>query len=173
MRVIKALLGVFSLAILAAPAFGQAPKNTTAKPKSLTIAAVNKTAAAEAAKSGKSGAREVRPGDVLSYKVVFVNRHKTTIRNVRIDGPVPSGTSISRASEKVSRTDAEVRYAVDGKSAFEAAPAETLTVNGQSQSRAVSAERFSTIRWIVAGNVLPGDTVVAEYEVKVKTTTRK
>jgi uncharacterized repeat protein (TIGR01451 family) len=149
-------------ASLALPARAQQTAARSAAP-SLVVAALNVTAASE---TGPARAA-ARPNDVLRYTLTFTNSTSRTLSNVELKNPIPAGVHFVSGSTHASRTDARVEYSADGAKSWAAEPMETVVVNGQSVTRAISADRYTHVRWMVGGNVAPKATVTADFEAKV------
>jgi uncharacterized repeat protein (TIGR01451 family) len=146
---------------LTVPALAQAP----AAKQALVVSAENRTAMA--ATSGRRTDATAHAGDVLRYKLTFTNVAGRPVRNVALQNPMAAGLEFVAGSAKVSRTDAQAEYSIDGGKSWSAHPMETVTIDGKSVERAVSPERYSAVRWIVSGFVAPRATVTAEFEARV------
>ncbi len=146
---------------LTVPALAQTP---AAGKQALVVSAENRTAIA---KGGRRNDATAHAGDVLRYKLTFTNVAGRPVRQVALQNPVAAGLEFVAGSARVSRTDAQAEYSVDGGKSWSAHPMETVTVDGKSVERAVSPERYSGVRWIVSGFVAPGATVTAEFEARV------
>jgi uncharacterized repeat protein (TIGR01451 family) len=144
-------------ASLTVPAFAQK--------QALVVTAENRTALAS--KGGRRNDATAHAGDVLRYKLTFTNVAGRPVRQVALQNPMAAGLEFVAGSAKVSRTDAQAEYSVDGGKSWSARPMETVMVDGKSVERAVSPERYSAVRWIVSGFVAPGATVTAEFEARV------
>ena len=144
-------------ASLTVPAFAQK--------QALVVTAENRTALAS--KGGRHNDAIAHAGDVLRYKLTFTNVAVRPVRQVALQNPMAAGLEFVAGSAKVSRTDAQAEYSVDGGKSWSARPMETVMVDGKSVERAVSPERYSAVRWIVSGFVAPGATVTAEFEARV------
>lgn len=127
----------------------------------------NQTAEAEKANGAARADAAVRPGDVLRYTLTFTNETNRTISNVQLSNPIPAGLALVGESPRASRADAEPEYSADGGRTFSARPTETVTIDGQRVRRAVPADRYTNVRWIVRGAVRPKTVVTAEYSARV------
>ena len=148
---------------LTVPAFAQMP--AAPGKQALVVSAENRTAIA--AKGGRRNDATAHAGDVLRYKLTFTNVAARPVRQVALQNPMAAGLEFVAGSAKVSRTDAQAEYSVDGGKSWSAHPMETVMIDGKSVERAVSPERYSGVRWIVSGFVAPGATVTAEFEARV------
>jgi uncharacterized repeat protein (TIGR01451 family) len=151
------LFALLLAASLTVPAFAQKP--------ALVVTAENRTALAS--KGGRRNDATAHAGDVLRYKLTFTNVAGRPVRQVALQNPMAAGLEFVAGSAKVSRTDAQAEYSVDGGKSWSARPMETVIVDGKSVERAVSPERYSGVRWIVSGFVAPNATVTAEFEARV------
>lgn len=158
LRIRSLLLGSLLALPIAATAGAQGRTSTSAAP-SLVVAAMNTSAGASR--------RSVRPNDVLRYTLTFSNPTGRSLANVELKDAIPAGVHFVAASTHASRADARVEFSADGGKSWSAQPMETVMVNGQPVQRAVDADRFTHLRWVVAGSVAPGAKVVADFEAKV------
>jgi uncharacterized repeat protein (TIGR01451 family) len=149
---------------LALPARAQQASAQHAAAPSLSVAALNTTAAAE---TGHPARTVARPNDVLRYTLTFTNPTARPLANVELKNPVPAGVHYVGGSTHASRADARVEFSIDGGRTWSAQPMETVLVNGQPVTRAVPAERYTHVRWTVGGSVAPKATVTADFEARV------
>lgn len=161
----RALLLVAAAAGLAG-AQAPAPAPTTDAP-TMRIAVRNQTAEAERAKGAPRADAAARPGDVLHYTLTFSNPTARAVSNVQLSNPLPAGLAFVVGSVGASRDDAIAEYSADGGRTFSARPTETVTVDGRAESRAVPADRYTNVRWVVRGAVAPRSVVTAEYRARV------
>lgn len=147
---------------LAVPARAQAKASPT-----ISVTALNTTARAEAQAKGGAARTAVQPNDVLRYTLTFSNATDKPVHNVELRDPIPAGVRFVPGSAHASRADARLEFSADGGRTWSAAPSETVTVDGRSVVRAIPAERFTHVRWVVAGAVAPRATVTADFEARV------
>lgn len=164
--VTRSLLTLSSVMALGAlPARAQQP--TANATPSITVAATNTTAAADAKKKGGAPRTAVLPNDVLRYTLTFTNSTERPVRNVELRDPIPAGVRFVAGSARVSRPDARLEFSVDGGRTWSASPTESVTVDGKATTRPVSADRFTHVRWLVTSAVAPRATVTAEFDARV------
>lgn len=137
-----------------------------ARPLALTVE--NRTALAEAAQRRPRADTRARPGDVLRYRLVFTNRSGRPVRNVILDSPIPAGLRLDVASVQATRADARVEYSIDGGRSWASQPLEDVVVAGNTVRRPASPERYTNVRWTVAGLVAPQTVVTAQFEAQVR-----
>lgn len=151
------------LAPLATPLAAQTPRAT----EPLVITAENRTAAAEAARGAPRGDTKVRGGDVVRYRLAFTNTAGRAIRDVVLSDPIPAEMRFVAGSARIERTDARLEFSADGGKSWSAEPTETVVVDGRAVTRPVPAERYTNVRWTVAGPLAPAATVVAEFDARM------
>ncbi|MDB4886699.1 MAG: hypothetical protein JWN79_2137 [Gemmatimonadetes bacterium] len=163
-RLARLLLASSAITLTAAvPARAQTAAAHAAAP-SLVVAALNTTAAAERAARPRTS---VRPNDVLRYTLTFTNPTSRALASVELKDAIPAGVRFVGGSTHASRADARAEFSADGGKSWSTQPMETVMVAGQPVQRAVSADRYTHVRWTVAGKVAPGATVTADFEAKV------
>lgn len=163
------LLTALVLAIVAMPVAPLAAQQASARSTSpsLVMTAHNTSAAAAKARGAARPDSSALPGDVLRYAMVFTNTTDGAIRNVKLDNPVPAGLQYVGGSARASRTDAGADFSADGGRTYSAQPMETVVIEGRSVTRPIPAERYTHVRWVIGGTVVPGATVTAEYTARV------
>jgi len=70
-------------------------------------------------------------------------------------------------SARSARDDARAEYSIDGGRTYSARPMETVVVDGRRVQRAAAPEKYTHVRWTLAGMVAPGATVTAEFDARV------
>lgn len=158
------LLIVATAGVSSAQAPAAAPK---ADAPTLRIAVRNQTAEAERAAGSIRADGAARPGDILLYTLTFSNPTARPMANVQLSNPLPTGLAFVSGSVRASRTDAVVEYSADGGATFSDRPTEIVTIDGQRARRAIPAERYTNVRWVVRGAVAPRSVVTAEYRARV------
>jgi uncharacterized repeat protein (TIGR01451 family) len=134
---------------------------------SLVVTAENRTAVAEAARGARRANAAARPGDVLRYQLVFSNASARQVRGVALTNPVPAGLRYVAGSTTASRADAQPEFSIDSGRTWAASPVDVVVVDGRRTERPAAAERYTHVRWTVAGWVQPGTTVTAAFEARV------
>ena len=160
------LLGLLLALTLATPVGAQAPARTAS---ALVVSAENRTALAAASRGARRADASVHAGDVLRYKLTFTNTAGRPVRQVAIQNPVASGLQFVGGSAQSSRQDARAEYSADNGVSWSARPMETVMIDGKRIERAIAAERYTSVRWIVDGWVPAGATVTAQFEARLAT----
>ncbi len=171
-RTTRRLLVALTLAAGAAPLAGTAAAQQAPAPTPLVVTAVNRTAALEAQQGARRAAERARRGDLVRYELAFTNPGATRVRGVKLENPIPGGLHFVGGSAVSSRDDARAEYSADGGRTYSRRPMETVTVDGKAVTRPVAPERYTHVRWTLAGWVQPGATVTAAYEARLAGATR-
>lgn len=145
----------------------QAAARPTRPAPSLSITPLNVTAAEAASKSKSAPRTSVLPNDVLRYTLTFTNSTDGAVRNVELRDPIPAGLHFLAGSARASRPDARLEFSADGGRSWSAAPTESVMVDGRSVVRAVPANRFTHLRWVVTGAVAPHAVVTGSFDTRV------
>jgi uncharacterized repeat protein (TIGR01451 family) len=140
---------------------------TTKSPLAVSVA--NQTAAAEAARGAIRRDTTLHAGDVLRYTLTFSNPVERNIRGVKLENPIPAGLKLVAGSARASRADAALEFSADAGKTWAAQPTEVVMVDGREVRRPISADRFTHVRWTVAGTVAPKATVVASFDTRFAT----
>lgn len=148
------------IAVMLATVSGIAKAQTPA----LTVSASNRTAEAEATRGAKRADSKVRGGDVMKYSLTFTNLKDKSVRQVVMNNPIPSGLRMIANSAHSSRDDAIAEYSADAGKTFSAQPMEEVLLDGKSVQRPVSPDRYTHVRWTIAGSIAPKAIVTAEFE---------
>lgn len=167
MRLLITTLAAITFALPVAPAFAQRAAAASPNGEALVISASNRTAVAESARGAARRDSSVRAGDVVRYTLTFTNIVDRPIRGIELKNPIPGGLRFVQGTAKATREDARVEFSADGGKSFSVAPTEIVVVDGREVTRPVAAERYTHVRWMVAGWVQPRANVVAEYEVRL------
>lgn len=113
-------------------------------------------------------ASEVKPGQVIEYRMFFQNQGEDAIRQWKPIGPVPLHTKYVADS---ANTDvrAELRVSVDGGANYEAEPVKrTRTLpDGTVEEYIIPPESYTHISWEVKERLSKDETEVFKYRVKV------
>ena len=159
MKSIAHLLVLLVLAVVPAAAQRGAPSGP------FRVTAQNRTAAELAARGTPRGDDQVRPGDVVRYRLAFTNPQRTPVRPV-LANPIAPGMTFVAGSARTARADARAEYSIDGGKTYSTQPMEWVVVNGRRVQRAAAPEKYTHVRWTVGGFVAPGATVVAEFDAR-------
>ena len=135
---------------------------------SLVITVENLTATAEAEVQAPRESEDARPGDVLRYRLEFVNGTGRALRDVVLSNPIPETIRLVGGTVRSSRDDAQVEYSADGGQTWAAEPMEEVLVEGRRVRRPIPPDRFTNVRWTIPGWVQPRDTVTAAYDTRFR-----
>lgn len=135
---------------------------------SLEIRLVNRTAKAAHRATTDTLAR---PGDVLEYRLVFINHGSNPIRRVIFTDGIPAGTRYIDGSASPSRTGAQVEFSVDGGRTYSLAPVDSSRIGGRLTVKPMDASLYSHVRWSMGSPLAPGDSTVALFRVAVDSKT--
>jgi uncharacterized repeat protein (TIGR01451 family) len=160
----RLLVAAFGVALVAGSGRSALAQAQAAPSSPLVVTAFNRTAAEEAGKGARRADAAVRPGDVVRYDLTFTNTSGKRVRGVEFENPIPAGLHLVAGSAASSRDDVKAEFSADGGRTFSARPMETVTVDGEQVTRPVPAERFTHVRWVLAGWVQPGAKVTAAYD---------
>lgn len=112
-------------------------------------------------------AKEIVPGDVIHYTILYRNTGNEVATNAVISDPIPAGTAYIVGSA----TDVgEVSFSVDGGKTFKTPSLltyETKGAEGKMEKKAVSPEKYTHIRWVIS-KIPPGSNGKVSFEVKVQ-----
>lgn len=111
-------------------------------------------------------AKEITPGETVTYKISYENKGDEAATNVVIKDPIPEGTSFipGTASET-----GDLTFSIDqGKSYKKPAllTYEVTTPDGGKEKQVASPEKYSHIRWTLP-SVGPGEKGVVSFKVRV------
>lgn len=110
---------------------------------------VKKVAKAADGKESLESADQAKPGDILQYTAVYVNKGKNTLRDLEATIPVPAYTEYVPGSSR----PAGAKASVDGQS-FQSIPLRRRVkqADGKEVMQLVPYADYRTIRWF-AGNI--------------------
>lgn len=165
MRLISRLAVAVALTVGANVAHAQRAASTPTP--SLTVAATNRTASEAAARGVARQDSTVLPGDVIRYTLTFTNSLDHAVRGLKLSNPIPAGLHLVGGSTWASRDDARLEYSIDGGKTFSAQPTESVAVDGHTVQRPASPDRYTNVRWVVAGDVAPKAVVTARFEARL------
>jgi uncharacterized repeat protein (TIGR01451 family) len=144
-----------------------APARAHGPTPTLVLTVVDSTADAE---PHHGHSRKAKPGDVLHYHLVFQNVLNGPVRNVILNGPIPSGTAYIPGSAGSATMWGDRTYSVDHGRSFAMMPVDTtIGPDGKPAEHVVPAERYTAIRWTIPGPVPAKATVAADYDVRILT----
>lgn len=105
---------------------------------------------------------QIRPGEVITWKMVVRNRGNRVMHNIQAEGQIPRGTAFVPASV---RGDAlSVMYSIDGGRSYSERP--TIMVDGQERPAPVSS--YTNLRITFSGELKPNDVRNASYQTRLR-----
>jgi uncharacterized repeat protein (TIGR01451 family) len=153
---------------MAAALFGAMPAEAQEDSGPLRIVAVNLTAQAENRAPPEGGGAPVsRPGDVIEYRLSFTNNTDGPVRDLVFDDPVPEGLVYVLGSAGAERDDVATQFSIDGGATYDPEPEIEVQEAGATVRRPAPAERYTHVRWIVAGAVSVGEQVQALFRARI------
>lgn len=103
------------------------------------------------------------PGDEVYLLNRFKNISQKPTNNLVMTNPIPQNTQLVQAFGAGS----QITYSIDGGKSFDAS--EKLRINGaDGKSRSAREEDYTHVRWVIAGNVNPGQVGEVGLRVRVK-----
>jgi uncharacterized repeat protein (TIGR01451 family) len=146
------------------------PLAAWAQPKvSISIVAEKEAVVAENGKKVKKmvKARDIMPGEVITYTLNYHNAGNETATNVVISDPIPAGTSFIPGSAS---EEGDLAFSIDQGKSFNKPTLltyEVKTASGEKEKKVASPEDYTNIQWIVA-SVPAGVKGSVSFRVKVK-----
>ncbi len=108
-------------------------------------------------------AGRVKPGDVIEYRSVYVNRGKESLKGVSGTLPIPTGTEYIIESANPSNVNANTVT----NPAYAPAPlTRTISVNGAARTVRVPASEYKSLRWDL-GEIRAGERRAVSLRVRV------
>ncbi|MCX5852544.1 MAG: hypothetical protein NT072_10915 [Deltaproteobacteria bacterium] len=113
-------------------------------------------------------AKTTAPDDVLLYTITYKNEGKTELKDAAIMDAVPDGTVY--ILESAGGKDTEAVFSIDGGKTFQKPPITYMVKNsdGTIVRKPAPAEMYTHVQWIVKKFVLPGESGIVNFKVKVK-----
>jgi len=114
-------------------------------------------------------ANEVRPQDVIEYRLTYANHGAEVVHNVSITDPVPAGVQYVEKTAK-SADNSRVEFSVDSGKTFHAWPVKVTKKNADGKDITVDAspDMVTHIRWTMNGDLKPNGEVTFAYRASVK-----
>ncbi|CAN1209518.1 hypothetical protein TUMEXPCC7403_04800 [Tumidithrix helvetica PCC 7403] len=113
---------------------------------------------------------QVLPGSILRYVVAATNSTGSTIPDLVVIQPVPTGmTYILGSATLPSSEDASITFSIDGSKTFVAKP--TITIqrpDGVTEVRPAPAEAYTHVRWNFGKTFVGKSALNATYQVRVR-----
>lgn len=114
-------------------------------------------------------ASKAAPGDVIEYRLSYLNEGDKAIRDLAVQGPIPTNTNyIGNTSSTTVASDFQV--SIDGGDNWEAEPVtRTRTLpDGTVETYVIPPEDYSHVRWLPKQRLSAGETQVYTYRVMVE-----
>lgn len=114
-------------------------------------------------------ANEVRPQDVIEYRLTYANHGAAAVHNVSITDPVPAGVHyVGKTAKKPG--SGRVEFSVDSGRSFHAWPVKVTkkTTAGKEITVDATPDMVTHIRWTLSGDLKPAGEVSFSYRAKVK-----
>lgn len=114
-------------------------------------------------------ANEVRPQDVIEYRLTYANNGAGVVHNVSIVDPVPAGVAYVEKTAK-NADNSRVEFSVDSGKTFHAWPVKVTKKNADGKDITVDAtpDMVTHIRWTMNSDLKPRGEVSFAYRAKVK-----
>ena len=141
-KIIPALVAAFATVALA---------QTTAQKPQLTLESY---LVRTEVKDGKSvevfeKATNVKPGQVMEYRVKALNPSDQTVNNITLELPIPRSTSYLENTATLSK-DANLLASWDFKRSFGATPLKRKVIrDGKTVEEIVPATEYTNLRWVI------------------------
>lgn len=90
------------------------------------------------------------PGDILFYTIHYHNSGDESARSVRLDNPIPDGTTYIDSSAW--GDNADISFSIDSGKSFKKPVNLTyqITRDGVQESRQAIPEQYNAIRWVIS-----------------------
>ena len=114
-------------------------------------------------------ANEVRPQDVIEYRLTYANNGAEVVHNVSVTDPVPAGVHYVEKTAK-NAANTRVEFSVDSGKTFHAWPVKVTKKNASGKDITVDAtpDMVTHIRWTLNGDLKPKGEVQFAYRAMVK-----
>lgn len=152
-------------------AFAVASTTGLAQPNlqlTLTSAKVVSSSANGASATGEASAEQAMSGDVVIYRIAYVNAGDAAAVNPSLTGIIPDGAVI-RPDESRPR-DAIITYSIDGANTFQPYPitANRTTGSGVTVARSIPLTDYTHVRFKLQRSVAPGESGQVEFRVTLE-----
>ena len=171
-KVIPLLMGtLFLLGFVIIPAMAQ-EKTLSSEKTNITIQLTvqKKTLPGEKITEAKTKGTEliINPKDILIYRLTCINEGEELIREVIITDPIPEGTEY--LIDSASGDMAKITFSIDGGNTYQYPPVtyKIKKIDGTIQIKLAAPDMFTHIRWLFSGEIRPGKSRKASFEVIVK-----
>jgi uncharacterized repeat protein (TIGR01451 family) len=166
----KAIQLLTAITLVAPALAGALQAQTPDSLRALVVTAENLTATeSQIPRPGNS--RELRPGDIVRYRLTFTNITPDSVHNVQFNDPVPTGLRYVAGSARTDRSNVLIEFSIDSGRTYSARPEIEEVVNGQQVRRPAPAELYTHVRWSEKGWVRSRGKITAEFSVQLSATT--
>ena len=163
----SAITAVAAVAMLAESASAQGLRAATLTP-ALSLSVENIGQVGDSTNRPIRSDRRLRLGDVIRYRLTLTNTTPKAIRQTVLLNRIPPRLELVAESNRVSRSDAQLDFSVDGGRTFSEHPVEEISTASGMTSRAVPSDRFTHIRWTLASWLAPGASITAQYNARMR-----
>ncbi len=110
----------------------------------------------------------INPKDILIYHLTCTNEGEELIREVVITDPIPEGTEY--IIDSASGDMAKITFSIDGGNTYQYPPLtyKIKKLDGTIQVKLATPGMYTHIRWLFSGEIRPGKSRKASFEVIVK-----
>ena len=113
-------------------------------------------------------AGEVRPGEILDWRITSANEGDAAARQYKTVGQIPQGTSFVAGSASA-EYDAVVTYSIDNGKSFSAQPTvEEKQADGSVKQVPAPASSYTQVRYEWNDPLAAGKSLAASYKVRVR-----
>lgn len=113
-------------------------------------------------------AGEVRPGEILDWRITSANEGDGAARQYKTVGQIPRGTSFVAGSASA-EYDAVVTYSIDNGKNFSSRPTvEEKQADGTVKQVSAPASAYTQVRYEWSDPLAAGKTLAAAYKVRVR-----
>lgn len=111
-------------------------------------------------------ASKVFPGEIVHYKLTYVNTESEVLSNVDIAGMIPKQTNyIDKSATK--SDDNIIMYSIDDGSSWSQKPMKTVMMNGVPTKIAAETFEYTNVKWKI-DSFDKNETKIFEYRVMIK-----
>ena len=153
---------LFAAIIFAVGPDASADSNVTSRLEALQVS-IDATG-----KESFAPAAQVKPGDLIEYRLVYDNTGKDPASQLAVNGPVPKGTAYVTGSAS-SPVKHELKFSYDGgKSWVTTPPLRTVRApDGKASERPAPVEEITNVEWLAREPLKPGGEQAYRYRVRV------
>ena len=113
-------------------------------------------------------AGQVKPGDVIEYRLGYDNTGSQPVSQLAVNGPVPQGTAFIAGSAQTA-VKSELRFSVDGGKTWASPPLKrsVRTAEGVSVEQIVAPQEYTNVQWLAREPLRAGGHQDYRYRVSV------